>query len=237
MNTKAEDLKKQGNDLLAKGDFEKAIEKYSDAIKIEPLNSIYFANRSLAYIKLSKFKDAELDINLSIQCNSKYVKAYLRRAIIHKHFNHNNLALNDYNTVLSLEPLNKEAMKGISDIEKEVIKEDKIDKTIEELDQIKIPSKLPSSKPHTYAEFERVWKDLNDELKQKYLDFIDTKDFDKFASDNITASCINQIALIMKDDLKWAQTISSFKRMNFLKLFVSPNTKEWLEKGKQFNSI
>lgn len=43
----AEALKNEGNAFLSKGQMEQAVGKYSDAIKKNPQNAIYYANRSV----------------------------------------------------------------------------------------------------------------------------------------------------------------------------------------------
>jgi len=55
--------KQQGNDLFAKGHFEEAAGKYSEACKLVPTDHVYFLNRSKAYLKALQYeaslKDAE----------------------------------------------------------------------------------------------------------------------------------------------------------------------------------
>tara|TARA_Y200000002_G_C22105438_1_gene424475 strand:+ start:90 stop:338 length:249 start_codon:yes stop_codon:yes gene_type:complete len=47
--------KSQGNAALKSKDFEKAVECYSEAIKLEPSNHTFYSNRSAAYVYKKDF--------------------------------------------------------------------------------------------------------------------------------------------------------------------------------------
>lgn len=53
-HVEANKFKDEGNTLVQKQQYVKAIEKYSQAIKIFPYDSVYFANRALCQLKLDK---------------------------------------------------------------------------------------------------------------------------------------------------------------------------------------
>jgi tetratricopeptide (TPR) repeat protein len=57
----AERLFKAGNDLLNKGDFQQAAQKYSEAIDAAPTFAVLYINRGIAYISLSKHQEALAD--------------------------------------------------------------------------------------------------------------------------------------------------------------------------------
>ncbi|KAH8995413.1 hypothetical protein EDB92DRAFT_1772019, partial [Lactarius akahatsu] len=71
----------QGNAAFKAGDYPAAIGHYTAATIADPSDPTYFLNRAAAYLKLSKYEDAERDcstvLNLS---NNKNVKAFFRRA-------------------------------------------------------------------------------------------------------------------------------------------------------------
>lgn len=52
MNSNALALKEAGNDLFKAGDYEGAIDKYSDALQISPADPSLYANRAMCYLKL-----------------------------------------------------------------------------------------------------------------------------------------------------------------------------------------
>lgn len=68
----------QGNQSFSNGNFQKAIELYTQAIELEK-NAIYYANRSFAYFELNQFKDSLEDAEIAININKDYAKvAHIR---------------------------------------------------------------------------------------------------------------------------------------------------------------
>jgi len=60
VNEHAEVLKKEGNDLHLKGQYKAAYRKYSEAIKIDSKNAIYYANRAASSLELKECVDFPL---------------------------------------------------------------------------------------------------------------------------------------------------------------------------------
>ncbi|ELP88407.1 HSP70-interacting protein, putative [Entamoeba invadens IP1] len=220
MTDKATTYKNEGNSLLQQQKYSEAIDKYTLAIAENPRESVFYANRSLAYIKLNNYDRAKEDIELSIQCNPKYVKAFLRRAVILSHNKSFVEARNDYLTVLKLEPGNKEAEKGASAMQTEIETLDK-DKTC-------ITSKVPLTVPNTFAAYERCWNDLDDASKNELLKMTGYTFFTKLIGENITTQMIKDIARV-SDDKHWATVISQLPRIGLLRLFVDQKTKDWID--------
>jgi tetratricopeptide (TPR) repeat protein len=76
----AEVEKKLGNDAFAKKDFEKAIEHYNAAIKLDDSKATYYSNLSACYASLKKWEEA-MDAALNcVSKDNKFVKGYLRLA-------------------------------------------------------------------------------------------------------------------------------------------------------------
>jgi DnaJ family protein C protein 7 len=121
---KIENLKKEGNDLLQSSDFEKAYEKYSEAIEIDPnannLNSQLYSNRAAAAQKLNKHDQAILDATKAIELNPEYTKAYQRRVASYMKLEKFEEALYDLNKVKELEPENYEVKRQFKDLQKQV---------------------------------------------------------------------------------------------------------------------
>ncbi|KAI8896823.1 hypothetical protein BC833DRAFT_78752 [Globomyces pollinis-pini] len=63
----AEDLKSQGNKLLAAKDFHAAIEKYTEAIDNDGTNAVYFANRAAAYSQAGDHTAAAIDARTALE--------------------------------------------------------------------------------------------------------------------------------------------------------------------------
>lgn len=76
----AEQFKTQGNDLYKKGDYQGAIEKYTQAIDAAPTVVAYYGNRAAALFMLGKHKDVITDCNRAIVFDPTYFKGYVRKA-------------------------------------------------------------------------------------------------------------------------------------------------------------
>ena len=73
---KAIDYKNQGNDALKKNEYQKAVDLYTEAMKLDLSNAIYRCNRSAALIGLERYEDAEEDAYIATLLDSKYAKAW-----------------------------------------------------------------------------------------------------------------------------------------------------------------
>ncbi|KAK1828634.1 small glutamine-rich tetratricopeptide repeat-containing protein 2 [Podospora conica] len=78
LEAKAEAFKTQGNDALKRGEFQRALDLYTEAIKIDLTNAIYRSNRSAALVELQRYEDAEEDAYIATQLDPKYAKAWSR---------------------------------------------------------------------------------------------------------------------------------------------------------------
>merc|ERR1719308_265934 len=72
--------KDRGNDWFKKGDYDKAIEKYTKGMSLDPSNAMLPANRAMALLKKYQYGAAETDCTLALSIDNTYVKAYQRRA-------------------------------------------------------------------------------------------------------------------------------------------------------------
>lgn len=80
---KAEELKKQGNELFKSGDYLKSAELYTNALRSCPVScaaerSVLYGNRAAAKQKLDYKPAAIDDCSKSIEFNPNYVKVLLR---------------------------------------------------------------------------------------------------------------------------------------------------------------
>ncbi|EEC74029.1 hypothetical protein OsI_08982 [Oryza sativa Indica Group] len=103
----AELLKEKGNSAFKGRKWSKAVEFYSDAIKLNGTNATYYSNRAAAYLELSRYKQAEADCEQALLLDKKNVKAYLRRGIAREAALNHQEALQDIRHALALEPQNK----------------------------------------------------------------------------------------------------------------------------------
>ena len=74
----AESAKNAGNALLAKQDHQGACDKYTEAIKLNPTNAIYYANRAATHINLKRYREAVADCRSSIEIDENYPKSHYR---------------------------------------------------------------------------------------------------------------------------------------------------------------
>ena len=101
--------KERGNEWLKKGDYSKAIERYTAGMALDPSNAVLPANRAMALLKTSQFGAAETDCTLALSIDRTYVKAFHRRAAARAGLARLQEAVEDYDEVLRLEPNNKAA--------------------------------------------------------------------------------------------------------------------------------
>ena len=74
----SEGFKSQGNAAMARKDHPAAIDLYSKAIAIAPMNPIYLSNRAAAYSASHKHAEACTDAEMAVAADPKYTKAWSR---------------------------------------------------------------------------------------------------------------------------------------------------------------
>ncbi|GBG29827.1 Small glutamine-rich tetratricopeptide repeat-containing protein 2 [Hondaea fermentalgiana] len=89
----AEAKKDAGNDAFRAGDHEKAVKLYTEAIELDELNHVLYANRAAAYLALKQWEDARTDAKKCLAMDASFVKAYLRLATAEKELNNHEEAL------------------------------------------------------------------------------------------------------------------------------------------------
>ncbi|XP_038553793.1 mitochondrial import receptor subunit TOM34-like isoform X1 [Micropterus salmoides] len=115
---KAQLLKEEGNALVKKGEYKKAIEKYSQSLKLNPTEVTTFTNRALCYLSVKQYRDAVRDCDEALVMDSNNIKALYRRAQAHKELKDIKACVDDLNTLLKVEPKNMAAMKMLQEVQK-----------------------------------------------------------------------------------------------------------------------
>jgi serine/threonine-protein phosphatase 5 len=110
---KAEQIKNDANIMFAACHYEKAIERYTEAISYNPYMAAYYTNRAFASIKLELYGVAIQDANNAIKQDPKFIKAYYRRAIANMALGNLRESVKDFRTVCLLEPRNQDARKKL----------------------------------------------------------------------------------------------------------------------------
>ncbi|XP_015273513.1 PREDICTED: mitochondrial import receptor subunit TOM34 [Gekko japonicus] len=107
----ANKLKLEGNELVKKGNYKKAIEKYTESLKLHKLECTTYTNRALCYLNLKQYKQAIQDCSEALKLDAKNVKAFYRRAQAYKELKDYKSSMADINTLLKIEPVNTAAQK------------------------------------------------------------------------------------------------------------------------------
>jgi len=115
---KAQGLKDEGNALVKKGEYKKAIEKYSQSLKHNPTEITTYTNRALCYLSVKQYRDAIRDCDEALMIDSNNVKALYRRAQAHKELKDTKACVDDLNTLLNVEPKNTAALKLLQEAQK-----------------------------------------------------------------------------------------------------------------------
>lgn len=107
---KAKEFKTRGNACVKAHQFQKAIHYYTEAIRLNKFDAIYFSNRAHCYLKLNRYLECVEDCTIAIGLDENCLKAYYRRMQAHEKLEGNlTAALSDCETVLRFEPKNSEA--------------------------------------------------------------------------------------------------------------------------------
>ncbi|GFS03711.1 small glutamine-rich tetratricopeptide repeat-containing protein alpha-like, partial [Elysia marginata] len=103
----AERLKNKGNDFMKEEKYSDALESYTQAIKLDGKNAVYFCNRAAAFSKLNKHQQAIEDCNRTLSIDPSYSKAYGRLGIAYTALEDHQSAYECYRKALELDPDNQ----------------------------------------------------------------------------------------------------------------------------------
>ncbi|XP_078265714.1 mitochondrial import receptor subunit TOM70 [Rhinoraja longicauda] len=105
---RAQAAKNKGNKYFKAGKFEQAIQCYTEAISLCPLEqkqdlSTFYQNRAAAFEQLQKWKEVVQDCTKAVEFNPKYIKALYRRAKAYDKLDNKKECLEDVTAVCILE--------------------------------------------------------------------------------------------------------------------------------------
>lgn len=112
----AEALKNAGNLLFQAGRFHEAVEKYNDAIELNPEVPSYYTNRAFCHIKMENHGLAIADATVALELDRSFVKAYYRRGSAFMALGKYKDALKDFKAVKQLKPNDKDALAKVRPI-------------------------------------------------------------------------------------------------------------------------
>ncbi|KAL7830036.1 hypothetical protein SRHO_G00311630 [Serrasalmus rhombeus] len=109
-------LKQEGNELVKKGQFQSAMEKYSECLKLKSSECSIYTNRALCYLKLDRYEEAKQDCDSALRIEPANKKAFYRRALAHKGLKDYLSSSTDLQEVLQLDPNVREAEQELQEV-------------------------------------------------------------------------------------------------------------------------
>ncbi|XP_007257002.4 sperm-associated antigen 1 [Astyanax mexicanus] len=109
-------LKTEGNELVKKGQYQEAVGKYSECLKLKSDECAIFTNRALCFIKLKRFAEAKQDCNSALNLESSNKKAFYRRALANKGLKDYEACSSDLQEVLRLDTSVQEAQQELDEV-------------------------------------------------------------------------------------------------------------------------
>jgi len=109
---KAEEAKQRGNDHFRSKEWGPAVEAYEEAVKRAPKNAAIRNNLSAALCKIMDFTGAKRQIEVALELDPKYVKAWARKGDIEMVMKEYHKAQDSYKKGMELDPDNKVCKEG-----------------------------------------------------------------------------------------------------------------------------
>ncbi|KAI9790566.1 MAG: Hsp90 cochaperone [Piccolia ochrophora] len=116
----ADALKAEGNKAFAEKNFQEAIDKFSQAIELDPTNHVLFSNRSGAYASLKDYNHALEDASKTTELKPDFIKGWTRKGGALQGIRDNASALEAYEHALKLDPENAQAKSGSASIKRQL---------------------------------------------------------------------------------------------------------------------
>lgn len=104
---RAEELKKEGNEFMKKEAYQQAVQKYTEAITIDPRSAVYYCNRAAAHTGKGDNEAALSDCKKAVENDRNYSKAYSRMGLTYSKMEKYVQALECYEKALQLDPENE----------------------------------------------------------------------------------------------------------------------------------
>ncbi|KAG2233053.1 hypothetical protein INT48_009853 [Thamnidium elegans] len=170
LKTRAEQIKNEANVLFKDKKFPAAIEKYTEAIQVNPNVASYYTNRAFCHLKLESYGYAIADSDKALEVDPNFTKANYRRASANMALGDFKAALKDLRVVSKRAPSDKDAKSKFDECAK-IVRRIEFEKAIEhdevrrsvadsiEVDAITVESSYNGPK-------------INEDTKKVDLDFI-----------------------------------------------------------------
>ncbi|CAD7701189.1 unnamed protein product [Ostreobium quekettii] len=104
--------KEAGNEAFSEGRYEDAVKRFTECIKLDGSNEIYYSNRSAAHAKAGDFPSALRDAEAALRLKPRWVKGWARKAAALQGLNYHSEAKEAYERALEIEPDDETLRKG-----------------------------------------------------------------------------------------------------------------------------
>ena len=108
-----EELKALGNKEFAAGNFNNSIKHFTEAIQLDPSNSVLYSNRSAAYASSKNYQSALVDAERAVELKPEWVKAWSRKATALQGLGRWEEAFKAWSKVRELDPNNEGLQKNL----------------------------------------------------------------------------------------------------------------------------
>jgi len=116
-DAKAEEAKERGNGFFREKKFGEAVKEYEEACKRAPKNAVIRNNLAAALCKIMDFNGAKREIELALDLDPKYVKAYARKGDIEMAMKEYHKAMESYKKGLGIDSTNSSCKEGLRKVQ------------------------------------------------------------------------------------------------------------------------
>lgn len=112
----AEEAKQRGNEHFRSKSWGDAVKEYEEAIKRAPKNANLRNNLAAALCKVMDFNGAKQQIDVALDLDPKYVKAWVQKGNVEVLMKENHKAMESYRAGLALDPTNSACKAGLAKV-------------------------------------------------------------------------------------------------------------------------
>lgn len=110
----------EGNTFFKNKNYEAAIDKYSDAIALDPSDVTFYSNRSACYAALGRWQEAAEDGRQCIMADKNFVKGYFRQALALQNLGNLDTAQEAVKRGLGIDPQNADLKKMSKELDESI---------------------------------------------------------------------------------------------------------------------